>query len=101
MAQSPSLVKNDELMMKKEKYLEQSCVILPRNGFKTLKRVAKLAEQDLSTLFECDTRVNLSIIPMHKIKAREERARKKIAPGDITNVEELSQSNPTQEPEFY
>ena len=76
-------------------------MIFSRNGFKTLKRAATLAEQDLSTLFECDTRVNLSIIPMHKIKAREERARKKLGPNDITNVEELSQSNPTQEPEFY
>ena len=75
-----------------------------RNGCRDLRRAAEMAERDLSTLFECDTRVKLAIVPMHRIKAREERGRRRrrIAPHDVTNVEELSRSaNPTQEPEYY
>ena len=40
---------------------------------------------------------------MHKIKAREERARKRLAGDEVTNVEELRESkeaNKTLEPEF-
>ena len=73
---------------------------LSRRGFKELRRAAELAERDLSTLFECDTRITLAVIPMHKIKAREERMRKRIAPHDVTNVEELSQFQ-TQKPELF
>ena len=78
---------------------------LRKGGFRYLRSAARMAEQDLSTLFECDVRVSLSVVPMHRIKAKEERLRKqmKIGPNDVTNVEELSQSaaNPTKEPEFY
>ena len=70
-----------------------------------------MAERDLSTLFECDTRVSLAVVPMHKVKAREaataqgRRGRKVqriLQPHEVTNIHELSRSaNKDVEPEYY
>ena len=70
-----------------------------------------MAERDLSTLFECDTRVSLAVVPMHKVKAREaataQGRRRKVQqrilqPHEVTNIHELSRSaNKDVEPEYY
>ena len=67
-----------------------------------------MAERDLSTLFECDTRVSLAVVPMHKVKAREaaqgrrRQLQRVLPPHDVTNIHELSRSaNKDVEPEYY
>ena len=69
-----------------------------------------MAERDLSTLFECDTRVSLAVVPMHKVKAREAataqgrrgRVQRILRPHEVTNIHELSRSaNKDVEPEYY